>query len=163
MNKGYLLMTLYRDTTRRFTREECDLDNEFNTEIPYDIVLDFFKEKIKDSFKGDDTSISDDGLLGEWLDEYTMDTTVDLFDYCMDRGYEPTEFKAPMRIYSYDIWDGDKGIILAKSYKEAVEEFKENYEAPIDDIDNMEYDSGVCRIDYVGNVSDKAKLMYMYN
>lgn len=148
-----VLMTIYRDSTGLFTSEECDQDNEFNTYVPYNVLFEYFMDNVKGNFPAADPheGITDEGLFDEWLDEYTMDATNDLYDYCKAKGVELTEYMAPMRIYAYDIWSGDKGIIVAKTYKEAVEEYRECYDAPLDD-DGYDYDEGVCRIDYVGTL-----------
>ena len=53
-----------------------------------------------------------------------------------------------MKLYSYDIWDGDKGIIIAKSIEQATEMFRKEYpNTPIYPNDTDEYDGGVARID----------------
>ncbi len=57
-----------------------------------------------------------------------------------------------MNIYYYDIWDGNKGIIIAKDEDEAIKIFRNNEEykdIPLYDVDTNEYDSGICRIDFV--------------
>ena len=154
---------IYRDSTRLFSREECDEDNEFHTQVPKEILLEYFIKNIKDSFKTEEI-ISDEELMLEWLDEYTLDATDGLWDFCKDRGFEPEEYNALLRMYAYDIWDGDKGIIFAKNYTNAVELFRENYsEVPIADVEGIDYDSGVCRLEFYAVVPRKEKLMFMYD
>ena len=159
-----ILMTIYRDSTGLFTRQECDLDNEFDTYVPYDTMFEYFIEKVKDNFPAADPKegVTDKGLFEEWLDEYTMDATMDLYDYCKDKGIELTEYKGSLRVYSYDIWEGDKGIITANNWVEAVEAFRESYDCPIAEVDGVDYDSGVCQLNWVG-VCDRPKLMFLYN
>lgn len=65
-----------------------------------------------------------------------------------------------MNIYVYDIMDGDKGIIFAKTEEDAKRIFKQNYDNPIADGD---YDSGICDISYLGKYDGGEKLIYMYN
>ena len=65
-----------------------------------------------------------------------------------------------MKVFGYDIWDGDKGIIFAETKEEAERIYKENYDEPIADGD---YDSGMCQIDFVCDVPDKSALVFMYN
>lgn len=46
-----------------------------------------------------------------------------------------------MKIYEYDICDGDKGIIMAESYEEAVRIFREDYKGvDLDNYDSSEID-----------------------
>lgn len=53
-----------------------------------------------------------------------------------------------MKLYSYDIWDGNKGIIIAKDIDQATELFRKEYpDIPLWPNDTDEYDSGVARID----------------
>lgn len=52
-----------------------------------------------------------------------------------------------MRAFEYDIWDSDKGIIIAENKQRAIEIFRKEYsEVPIKDVDVDDYDSGVCVI-----------------
>ena len=55
-------------------------------------------------------------------------------------------------IYYYDIWDGSKGIIIADTYEQAKQVFKDEYDGaiPIYGEDTDDYDSGVCDIECVG-------------
>lgn len=53
-----------------------------------------------------------------------------------------------MKIFEYDICDGDKGIIMAESYEQAVELFEKSYEKvdletyDSSDIDKEKYEYG---------------------
>jgi len=49
--------------------------------IKKDMLMKYFKERILPDFRGDDKTVSDEGLLQEWLDEYTADETTDLYDF----------------------------------------------------------------------------------
>jgi len=55
-----------------------------------------------------------------------------------------------MIVFEYDIWDSDKGIIIAENKQRAIEIFRKEYgnatEVPIKDVDVDDYDSGVCVI-----------------
>ena len=51
-----------------------------------------------------------------------------------------------MNMYTFDIWDGDKGIIFAENEKQAIELYKKEYpDYPL--AHNGNYDSGIGRID----------------
>jgi len=65
-----------------------------------------------------------------------------------------------MKVWSYDIWDGDKGIIFAETKEEAIALYESNYDELIVDGD---YDSGLCQMEYVCDVPDYPKLYIMYN
>lgn len=157
-----MFISIYRDSTGRFTQEECDENNVFDTCVSYKNLHDYFMEKVRDNLKADEDT-SDARLFVDWIDNYTLDETEDLYDYCLNRGEILEEYNRCLRIYSYDIWDGDKGIILAYDWFEAIKIFRENYEGvPIADIEDLDYDSGVCQMDYVGLV-DKPKSLYLYN
>lgn len=67
-----------------------------------------------------------------------------------------------MKIYDYDIWDGDKGIILANDYHEAFEMFKKNYpDIPVCPEEVDEYDTYVCCIRTAGEVTNEPHLFIM--
>ena len=64
-----------------------------------------------------------------------------------------------MDIYEFDIWDFEKGIILAKSHEEAVKIFKTRFpDVPVLNTDTDEYDSGVCVIRYVMETDGEQRL-----
>ena len=67
--------------------------------------------------------------------------------------------KRPKKVYSYDIWDGDKGIIFANSEEEAKQIYERSYDEPICDED---YESHTCQIEYVCDVPDESKIVFMY-
>lgn len=73
-----IAITVYRDTIGPNSHGD---DNLGTLIIKKDMLMKYFKERILPSFKGDDKSVSDDGLLEEWLSEYTADDTNDLWDY----------------------------------------------------------------------------------
>nr|WP_297765800.1 hypothetical protein [uncultured Butyrivibrio sp.] len=49
--------------------------------VDRELFLMYFNERILPHFRGDDKNASDEGLLQEWLDEYTPDDTTDLYDF----------------------------------------------------------------------------------
>ncbi len=49
--------------------------------VDRELFLMYFNERILPHFRGDDENVSDEGLLQEWLDEYTPDDTTDLYDF----------------------------------------------------------------------------------
>ena len=65
-----------------------------------------------------------------------------------------------MKVWGYDIWEGDKGIIFAETKEEAKAIYKQNYNEPIYDGD---YEPDTCQIDYVCDVPEKPSLVFMYN
>ncbi len=70
-------VTIYRESCPEYI--DTTDDNLAEIEIPKDKLFKWFKENILEDFKGDDTSISEEGLFEEWLDEYTADDTVTLY------------------------------------------------------------------------------------
>ena len=66
-----------------------------------------------------------------------------------------------MIIFSYDIWDGDKGLIIAESYDQAVEIFKKDY--PKVEVVEEEFDRDTCRIDVVSELEKEPALYFLYN
>ena len=65
-----------------------------------------------------------------------------------------------MKVWCYDIWDGDKGIIFADSEEEAKIIYEKNYDEPVYDED---YKPDTCQINYLCDVPNEPKLIYMYN
>lgn len=67
-----------------------------------------------------------------------------------------------MNIYSYDIWDGNKGLIFAENEEQAIELYKKEYpDYPL--AHNGNYDSGIGRIDLeICNIKLKPHLYVMY-
>ena len=64
-----------------------------------------------------------------------------------------------MRIFSYDICDGDKGIIFAETEEKAKELFRKDYpDIEIDDV----LESNVCIISEFAEYTGKEELMFMY-
>jgi hypothetical protein len=66
-----------------------------------------------------------------------------------------------MKIFSYDIWDGDKGIIFAQNEEEAEKKFKDMY--PDTEIATDSYEPGECLIYYICDYNGEEKLVYLYN
>lgn len=63
-----------------------------------------------------------------------------------------------MNIYKYDIWDGDKGIIIAKTENEAWKLFNETYQKwEGDDLSEHEQ----IDIDYIGEVPKHPTLFFV--
>ena len=65
-----------------------------------------------------------------------------------------------MKIWSYDIWDGKKGIIFAETEENAKRIYKKNYDAPIAD---GNYDSGMCQIDEIGEYNGGETIMFLWD
>lgn len=66
-----------------------------------------------------------------------------------------------MKIFGYDIWDGDKGIIFAESEGKAKMKFKKEY--PDVKIADEDYESGMCSIDEICEYNGGEKLVYLWN
>ncbi len=73
-----IAITVFRDTVDPNFHGD---DNLGTLIIKKDILMKYFKERILPDFRGDDKTVSDEGLLQEWLDEYTADATTDLYDF----------------------------------------------------------------------------------
>ena len=71
-------ITVYRET---ISSDLAGDDNLGTLIIKKDMLMKYFKERILPDFRGDDKTVSDEGLLREWLDEYTADETTDLYDF----------------------------------------------------------------------------------
>ncbi len=71
-------ITVFRDT---ISRDLAGDDNLGTLIVKKDMLMKYFKERILPDFKGDDDTVSDEGLLQKWLDEYTADSTTDLYDF----------------------------------------------------------------------------------
>lgn len=59
-------------------------DNLSYIKVKEDVLFDWFKVNIREDFRADfdiAEGISDRGVMDEWLDEYTADDTVGLYDY----------------------------------------------------------------------------------
>lgn len=57
-------------------------DNLSYIKVKEDVLFDWFKKNILEDFRSEvDEGISDRGVMDEWLDEYTADETIDLYDY----------------------------------------------------------------------------------
>lgn len=69
-----------------------------------------------------------------------------------------------MKLFSYDIWDSDKGIILADSEEEAVKIFHDEYEGvPVVGYDCEELAPQACDIEEVSEFSKDKKIYYLYD
>ncbi len=66
-----------------------------------------------------------------------------------------------LKIYHYDIWEKDKGLIFAESREEACKIFKKEYSNLIYPEETDDYDSDICSIDYVCDVLNEPRLVYM--
>lgn len=66
-----------------------------------------------------------------------------------------------MKLYTYDITEGDKGIIFANSYEEAVELFKADY--PEIEVVEEYGESYTCVISEFADVPTEPKLMFMFD
>lgn len=68
-----------------------------------------------------------------------------------------------MKIYAYDIWDGDKGIILAHDEMEAIKKIQEVYgeKQLIEGFNHDGYDSGICELHEVTANLEKVALYFL--
>ena len=75
-----LSMTVYCDSTRLFTEEECETENLTDLYFPEYLVRAFYMVNHKDTTReGYET----------WRTEYTAGDTEDLCDFCRIHGFEP--------------------------------------------------------------------------
>ncbi len=65
-----------------------------------------------------------------------------------------------LKVYHYDIWDHDKGLIFAESREQACEIFRKEYDFPICPEDVDDYDADICVIDYVCDVTNEPRLVF---
>lgn len=86
-------------------------DNHGTLIVKKDMLMKYFKERILPDFRGDDKTVSDEGLLQEWLEEYTADSTTDLYDFIQSE-----EKKAKDKEYYQKLYD--------KKFDELLEEAK---------------------------------------
>lgn len=66
--------------------------------------------------------------------------------------------KTELRVYSFDNFHGDKGVIIAKNYDDAVKVYREKYNRKIADAHN-EYMNDGCYLFDMGKV--KKNVMYV--
>ena len=110
-------------------------------------------------------------MFHHWRDEKGF--TEDDWKYIEACGYEKNQFgcstkgskwnliPADMKIYTYDVTEGDKGIIFANNYEEAVDLFKENY-LDIEVVETYD-DFHTCVIEEFDYVPLTPCLKFMYN
>ena len=72
---------MYADQTGLFTEEDLDNDNTYNVDVPFDLWREWCKLLSKEQGRVIDPIAFED--------EYTYDSTVGFYDFCMERGYEP--------------------------------------------------------------------------
>ena len=58
-------------------------DNLREIVVKKDVFVKWFMANVKDYFRGDDESITDIGLIDEWLLEYTADETTTLYEFAL--------------------------------------------------------------------------------
>lgn len=75
-----------------YSEKEIEEDNLIEIRLPKCLVAGYFMDNILDSFKGDDPSASNTALFEEWLDEYTADSTQDLWEYANGNGFTVKRF-----------------------------------------------------------------------
>ena len=76
--KETITVSVYRDTVDPGFNGN---DNIAEIEVDRDELFKFFKMFALSSFKGDDKTVSEEGLFEEWLDEYTCDDTEGLYSF----------------------------------------------------------------------------------
>lgn len=85
-----MIMTVYAEEPKIFSDSFLAVTNMVNIEVSENVVFDWFKENVLQSFRPDvDEGVSDKGLFEEWLDEYDADDTVGLWDYATYRADDP--------------------------------------------------------------------------
>lgn len=78
-----IIICVFTDTIVGYPTHLYDKDDNLSyIKVKEDVLFDWFKENILEDFKSEvDEGISDRGVMDEWLDEYTADDTVGLYDY----------------------------------------------------------------------------------
>lgn len=85
-----MIITVYAKEPKIFSDSFLEVKNLVDIEVSEDVVFDWFKENVLQSFRPDvDEGVSDKGLFEEWLAEYTADDTVGLWDYAAYRADDP--------------------------------------------------------------------------
>ena len=127
---------VYKDTV--FPGRDFD-DNLTTITVKKDIFMKYFRERILPDFKGDDETVSDEGLLQEWLDEYTADDTDDLYEFV-----EKEKYMAKYGNELMVVLKGSDGWLYYLTNKttaaEAFAEFTKSCEHANINIDNMSVD-----------------------
>ncbi|MBQ7428400.1 hypothetical protein [Butyrivibrio sp.] len=92
-----IAITVYRET---ISPDLAGDDHPGTLIVKKDMLMKYFREHILSDFRSDDKTVSDEGLLQEWLDEYTADSTTDLYDFIQSE-----EKKAKDREYYQKLYD----------------------------------------------------------
>lgn len=72
--------------------------------------------------------------------------------------------RAKLKLFGYDIYDGDKGIITAPDEDVAIKIFQCEYMGtPIVGVDTPDYNSKTCQIDEIGVLYHEAKLYFLHD
>ncbi|MBQ6416372.1 MAG: hypothetical protein IJJ65_09005, partial [Butyrivibrio sp.] len=112
-SKGEVLhITVYRDTVEPELHGD---DNLTELEVSKPLFMEYFRERILPSFKGDDDTVSEEGMLQEWLDEYTADDTTDLYDFI-----QLEEKKVKDKEYYQKLYDKKFDELLEKAKNEGL-------------------------------------------
>lgn len=78
-------VSIYKDTTRQYTDDECDIDNCVEIPVPEDLLIQWFMDSNCWNQKVS-TEILED--LRKWVyEESTCDETCDLYDWLCAHGY----------------------------------------------------------------------------
>lgn len=89
MEKDYILVDIYADSTGLFTEDFLDYrmkSNIVTIDIPREILFEFFKENCLEEFRTNE-NLSDEAFFEDWLGEYTCDDTEGLYQYVEQRGF----------------------------------------------------------------------------
>ena len=90
-----LPVTIYKDTTRQYTDEECDIDNTIEIPVPFDLLFAWWNEQWDNGdefyaeFSGNGERIPQDveGFIRWVNEESTADDTIDLYRWLIDHNY----------------------------------------------------------------------------
>lgn len=78
-----ITVCVFTDTIVGYPTHLYDKDDNLSyINVKEDVLFDWFKANILPGFRTEvDDGVSDRGVMDEWLDEYTADDTVGLYDY----------------------------------------------------------------------------------
>ena len=92
MEKDYVYIDIFSDSTGLFTDSFCDGVGIATVEIEREKMFEYFKENVEEDFKDDDEidgELDDEALFDLWVHEYyTCDDVHDLYAWCLKRKIE---------------------------------------------------------------------------
>ena len=145
----YIEMSIYAEQIENF-KNHIEDDNLVEITVKKDVVFEWFKENILESFRSDEKNpdITDMGFFEEWLDEYTADATVGLYEYAIKRN--ALGFKLHARVtreivVSYDQMERLNNLLTGCTEHYDVDDIREDFTKGIN---NGYWESGYIPLDW---------------